>query len=1039
MKRLFPILLCFLAFAVPRLYGQKTYLVTFSATEGGTLTAQALNPWVDFQSGDQLVAGTNLNFNASANEGYQLEYWEINGERSDLTDYSISLDNLQAPLSVVAHFKMAPTDGYKVHISAVGEGEITAYFGSYWSQTIVKDGDNVPAGTIISFTATPKEGKVVGYWTINDKKGDESYGKKTFMYTVIAETTLSVEFIDPVYDQLTFEATEGAEIEAYANWKLVNSGDSLERGTEVKFTPKFENDYTIDHWEINNKLYPYNAKSRAIEDYKVMGETYVKLFARLKVKSPVTFSAEANGEVLGFKNIASLYDASFVEITSGEELPEETQVILLAKPSEGYRLTCWTLAGDTIGETTPLIYNVVNGDNTIVAHFNVGIDTETIPVHFSAGEGGKLTAKTSTYSPKYTELPVKDGFPIKKGQSVSFSAVPDTLYVVKSWSVNGKKSADYYDGKKDFTYSFNAEDTVRVEFEKFTPRIVKFEAFPVEGGKVEAKNSSWESIKSGDTVPEGRKISVSADKNDGYAFEYWEINGERSNEYKERNIYDYVVMKDVSFKAYFKKLVKLPVTFSANGDGSVEGRRGGYWGSTINPGDTIEEGTTLNFTAMANAEAKLFNWTINGVDTLMGETSISYEVQKNKPNTIVANFVSTAAPKALVTFTYDGEGGLACTDKLDDSPVASGESIPIGKVLKFVATPATGYTVSSWTINGEELFPNQTTIEYTVVEGTNDITAHFTQGVPTPSKVKVTYGAATEGGEVSALLYPASGLFSPVESGDEVDYDSNVFFEADAKAGYEVEKWVINNEEATYAGSKAMLTIVVKENTDVQVYFKKIAPVAEYSVTFSADPIEGGTIKASGYVNSQYKTFTSGESVAESTYIDFEATANEGYEFEKWIVNGVDKTPEFGDKNKISEEITAETNIVAHFKSTAPVEEYTVTFAADPKEGGTITATYYDKANEKEVPFETGAKFSGDENYLTFTAKANDGYQIVSWSANGTDVTPSDPKKIDKLEYQAKAALDLKVAFKKLQKNYVVTLKSNEHGTITIKEDVDLK
>ena len=73
MKRLLPILLCFLAFAAPRLYGQKTYPVTFSATEGGTLTAQALNPWVNFQSGDQLAAGTNLNFTASANKGYQLE------------------------------------------------------------------------------------------------------------------------------------------------------------------------------------------------------------------------------------------------------------------------------------------------------------------------------------------------------------------------------------------------------------------------------------------------------------------------------------------------------------------------------------------------------------------------------------------------------------------------------------------------------------------------------------------------------------------------------------------------------------------------------------------------------------------------------------------------------------------------------------------------------------------------------------------------------------------------------------------------------
>ena len=38
-----------------------------------------------------------------------------------------------------------------------------------------------------------------------------------------------------------------------------------------------------------------------------------------------------------------------------------------------------------------------------------------------------------------------------------------------------------------------------------------------------------------------------------------------------------------------------------------------------------------------------------------------------------------------------------------------------------------------------------------------------------------------------------------------------------------------------------------------------------------------------------------------------------------------------------------------------------------------------------------------------------------------------------------KENLTVKATFTKLQKNYVVTLKSNDHGTITIKEQVDLK
>ncbi|WP_299262294.1 T9SS type A sorting domain-containing protein [uncultured Porphyromonas sp.] len=472
---------------------------------------------------------------------------------------------------------------------------------------------------------------------------------------------------------------------------------------------------------------------------------------------------------------------------------------------------------------------------------------------------------------------------------------------------------------------------MKVEFEQFVARFVKFEASPAEGGDVTVVNHELKNISSGDVVPDGSKITVYTQNKDGYVFDYWEIDGVHSDEKKEPNIFDYKVTKDVSFKAFFRKLVQIPVTFNANGAGSVEGKMSG---TKIKSGKSIQEGTYLRFIAMADNGAEFRNWTINGVDTLAGMTTILYKVLKDKDNTIVANFEST--------------------------------------------------------------------------------------------------------------------------------------------------------------------------------------PIVEYSVTFAADPFEAGKVTATYAEGFSAVDIVSGNKVPAGKYVTFVAEAYAGYEFEKFTVNGLDAPVDYTNPEQYATELSGDLNVVAHFKSTAPAEEYTVTFAADPKEGGTITATYYDKANEKEVPFETGAKFSGDENYLTFTAKANDGYQIVSWSANGKDVTPSDPKKIDKLEYQAKEALDLKVVFKKvypltltatkggsllakvgdkvvksgdkvtegtkvtieatpkegyeltaltagtedilaaksfvmkgatevkatftkLQKNYVVTLKSNDHGTITIKEKVDLK
>ena len=1026
MKRLLPILLCFLAFAVPRLYGQKTYPVTFSAMEGGTISASILSPYEQIESGAKVAVGLDVNFFAKADEGKQLDYWEINGERSDITEYTLSTENLQAPLDVVAHFKTAPADGYAVHFSVVGEGEITAsYLGDtgYYNLTNLKNGEKVPAGTRVSFEVSPKGDKEVGYWTINGKQNNESYGKKEVTYTVIAETTLSVEVIAPVYDKLTYESTEGATLEAYVNYNAVNSGDSVKRGSEVKFMPRFEDAYKLDHWEINGSIYQHNPTNSFLE-YKLMGETHVKLFARTKDQLPINFSAEANGEVAGFRQIGSSYSANYAEITSGEKINEESQVYLWAKPSEGYRLVGWTLAGDTIGKTNPLIYKVKEGDNTIVAHFAPGADTKSVLAHFSSSEGGQITGTMGIYNPYYTQVPVKDGFPIAKNSSVDFTAVPDSLYMVKSWTVNGN-SDEYYNGKKDFSHSFSKEDTVYVEFVQFTPRFVTFDASPAEGGRVDVKDSNWENIKSGGIVPDGSKISVYAYKEDGYEFDYWEIDGKRSDKYKESKIYDYVVTADVHFKAYFKKLAMLPVTFSANGTGSVTAKIG-YWGDPINSGDTIQENTSLSFIATADEGSKLRNWTINGVDTLAGKTEISYDVRANKDNTIIANFVSDIAP----------------------------------------------------------------------------------------SKVKLTYGVATEGGKLSVLAYPATGDPYTVNSGDEVDYATNLFFQAEADPGYTVEKWTVNGKEDTFAGNDNMLSMAIQEDSDVQVYFKKADDTSDgYSVTFAADPFEGGKIIATYAEGFSSVDIASGDKVAEGKYVSFIAEANPGYEFEKFMVNGVETPGDFTQPEKYATELYQDLNVVAVFKSSAPVEEHTVTFAADPTEGGTVTATYYDNDTEEEVPFETGAKFTGDETYLTFTAKAADGYKVVSWIANGEDVTPSNPTVY---EHQLKADLDLKVVFKKLypltltatqggslvakvgdkelksgdnviegttitieatpetgyeltaltagsedilatksfemkgatevkatftklQKNYVVTLQSNEHGTISIQETVDLK
>ena len=610
---------------------------------------------------------------------------------------------------------------------------------------------------------------------------------------------------------------------------------AAEANTSFKISPNIS--YQRNYWANDGEIYSSTSNSDPLE-HKAINDTHIKLFTLLNDKIPVNFSAEANGEVAAFiDTTGGSYTPAFLEITSGEKIATESQVILLAKPNEGYHLVGWTLAGDTIGKGNHLVYKVTNGDNTIIAHFAVGTDTESFPVHFSASDGGKIAAQTSLYKPSYMKVPLKDGYPIKKGTSVSFTAAPDTLHLVKTWSVNGVIQ-ERNNGYKSFSHYFSREDTIKVEFEQFVPRVVKFEATPAEGGDVTVVNREYKNISSGDVVPDGSKITVYTQNKDGYVFDYWEIDGVHSDEKKEPNIFDYKVTRDVSFKAFFRKLAQMPVTFSANGAGSVEGEMSG---TKIKSGKSIQEGTYLRFIATPDNGAELRNWTINGVDTLAGMTTILYRVLKEKDNKIVANFEST--------------------------------------------------------------------------------------------------------------------------------------------------------------------------------------PVAKYAVTFSADPAEGGKVKATGYIGGQYKIFKTGETVPDGSFIDFEAVANEGYEFEKFAINGADVTPDSANPNKLSQKISGETNIVAHFKSVTP--KITITYTAG--EHGKFEAVKVQKEGEDDVLINSGDKVEKGA-HIVFSVTPDKGYMVDKWFVNGEEV---HSKEANSYNATFNESSEVKVTFRKPK----LTLATAEGGKIVAKVD----
>ena len=645
---------------------------------------------------------------------------------------------------------------------------------------------------------------------------------------------------------------------------------------------------------------------------------------------------------------------------------------------------------------------------------------------------------------------------------------------------------------------------------------VTFSADPADGGSVIVKNQTdnYASVQTGGKVSKGSRISVTATEGDGYEFDHWEIDGQPSSEYT-RLRFEYVVEKDVTFKASFRKLESLAVTFSAEGPGSI---RGANRGRPITTGQILEEGTTLHFYATANEDAEFRDWTVNGAKESEGIPSIEYEVQKGKPNTIVANFVSTATTKEyVVNFVADPvEGGTVTAENTaTGKPVKSDASVAENASLKFTATANEGYEFEKWTVNGADTpgsFTDPTELSLDIT-GKTDVVAHF----KAPEKYKVTfaaepteYGTLTatrydrendeevpfdteaefetgafltftakpgadykvekwlvngtaidmpsnpnkyeielkealdvkvvfttkpnevtlkysvaeepaEAGQIAVAVTPKGGGDAvSVESGKKVARGSKVTFTATPATGYEVEKWLVNGTKDKKAGQSTTLTMTLDEDTEVQLVFQKEAK--KCTINLTADPVEGGTIKATGYVNDVFTTITNGKIVPENSYLDFEATANEGYEFEKWTFNGTKKENLFGEPNKLSfVQIIDNTNVVAHFKKVA--SKITITYTAG--EHGKFTEVKVQKDGEKDVIIKSGDEVDRG-SYIVFNVVPDKGYIVDKWTVNGEEV---HSREVNSYDASFDETSEVKVTFRKPK----LTIAAAEGGKIVAK------
>lgn len=243
------------------------------------------------------------------------------------------------------------------------------------------------------------------------------------------------------------------------------------------------------------------------------------------------------------------------------------------------------------------------------------------------------------------------------------------------------------------------------------------------------------------------------------------------------------------------------------------------------------------------------------------------------------------------------------------------------------ATPRQGYSFANWTENGT-LVSTSSTYSF-IINSNRALTANFKA---------TTY-------LISAVASPSDG--GTLSGGGTYNYGTNIFLNATPAAGYSFLYW---SENGAQISENSFYNLTVKANRTLVANFGKITYFGSISAT--AVPAAGGNVSGGG-------TYAYG-SVA-----TIDATPNNGYNFSSWSVNGtiVSTNPAYSftvDGNRM---LTANFTIRTH----------SVYVTASPAGGGSASG-------------------GGTYNYgsvVNLNATPNAGYNFVSWTENGSQVSTS--------------------------------------------------
>ena len=951
-------------------------------TEGGTLVVSSNKTYRELSSGAQVDAGTEISLEVKPAEGYDIDYWLIDGEQkkpssSKYLRYSYThMVMKDVEVSVKLKSSSVPASGYLVTYDQPEGGTLTVKTG-YPSSKEVKSGTRVNERATLDISATVNAGYQFKHFLINgEKKVPANLKSPSIFETANSDMTIAavIEKVQPCIVTITpFE--HGALKVVYGSAMSpveVESGDEVPADTQLRISATFDDGFELDHFLVNGEEAP---SASDMLNYVVKGSVTLSALAKAKATpQPTTYKVTLGDKLpagAGGYFYATKEDGSAVE--SGTSYPANTKILFYADADGGWELDYW-MVDDVKSDDLSIPLTIVLTKNVKVAPVmkKSGSDPGTDPTpkgkvtlvqpKDEQGNtcGGKLSA--CYYDDDFNEIEVNDGDEVPAGTSVSFKVELADGYEMAYWKFNGEIEELYPDDDEPFNnaHEVSADEVLKVEpiVKKKGAAAVEYTITmvqPEEGQGTLTAHVGNKTYKGSEfKATAGTEIFFSVEPAADYEMYYWLINDQRVDpsagnpNQLTRKVEGNLKVEPI----LMSKDAPEPTTYTVTmvqPDATQGALIASYYDAEMQEDrllteavTELEEGTKLTFQVNPEEGYELDYWKINEAQSDKKDNPLNITLESDlKVEPVLKK--SETAPETFQIF-YDCDKHATITGTADGKPFANADKLAAGTKVVLTATPEEGYEVKEWVDTDFKLIPGtegKTTYTFTV-EGTVSIFAIIQKkAAPQPTEAKITLiqPDATQG-LLIAYTYGSDGMPLTIVDGMTVKSGTEVTFAVSLKDGYEMDYWMVNDKRQEVEAGEFPHRKTIKVTSDIKVQPVLKAKTAPQPKKFDVSYSCGAHATIAGTVNGE--PFESGDKLAVGTEVVLTVTPEEGYEVKHWIDSDDEVVPGSEGKNSYTFTVDGYTSIVAKIQKKKDTPQYETVHVKVEYESinGSITTTY---------------------------------------------------------------------------------------------------